>query len=134
MGQKNPMASERGNCVAGPVRTSVGRHSAEGGQSGRLLGWCALDGSGKGKEGAEDSVLLRKEQDLRLEGREHKVRSAHATEHRLGFKFGEVKRWESMGLRILKWALRIGEVNGIPRRIGFYFGRERSHEYAGLPS
>lgn len=39
-----------------------------------------------------------------------------------------------MGLRVLKWAPWIREMNGILRRIGFYFGRERLHEYAGLPS
>lgn len=39
-----------------------------------------------------------------------------------------------MGLRMLKWAAWIKDMNGILRRISFYFGKEKSHKRAGLPS
>lgn len=39
-----------------------------------------------------------------------------------------------MGLRILAWASWVREMNGILRRINFYFGKEMLREYAGLPS
>ena len=49
-GQWGCATGERRNCAGDLVCTSVGRSSAEGEQSGRVLGRCALDGSRKGKE------------------------------------------------------------------------------------
>lgn len=110
------------------VCTSVGRSSI-GEQSRCVLGRHQLDWSGKGKEECrivfcfrESRTCSRKGGNIRLEWR--------VTEHIwTGFKFGEARGRKAWGL-----ASRIREMNGILRRINFYFGKEILREYAGLPS
>lgn len=74
--------------------TSVDRSREEGEQSGHAcVRW-----EQERERGAQDCVRLRKEQDLQLGGREREDRGAHAAEHRLESKAGEVRGGKAWGL------------------------------------